>query len=150
MTIKEIKPNERQDAVDLVLSVFMECEAPEYSKEGIDSFHEFISSHEEISHLFMYGAYEKTELVGVIATRKNGSHISLFFVKKPYHNRGIGRALFRNVVKAKQTGTITVNSSPYAVPIYRHLGFVCTDSEQVTDGIRYTPMIYQVEELPGC
>ena len=36
----------------------------------------------------------------------------------------------------------TVHSSPYAVEVYRHLGFVPTDSEQVTHGLRYTPMIF--------
>ena len=37
----------------------------------------------------------------------------------------------------------TVHSSPYAVEIYRHLGFVPTDSEQLTDGLRYTPMKFE-------
>ncbi|WP_347567129.1 GNAT family N-acetyltransferase [Alistipes finegoldii] len=37
---------------------------------------------------------------------------------------------------------ITVNSSPYAVEIYRRLGFTATDAERVTDGIRFTPMTY--------
>ena len=35
-----------------------------------------------------------------------------------------------------------VNSSPYAVEIYRHLGFVPTDDEQSVDGLRFTPMQY--------
>ena len=37
----------------------------------------------------------------------------------------------------------TVNSSPYAVEVYRHLGFVPTDTEQLTNGIRYTPMRFE-------
>ena len=39
---------------------------------------------------------------------------------------------------------LTVNSSPYAAKIYRKLGFVDTDTEQVTNGIRYVPMKYTV------
>ena len=35
-----------------------------------------------------------------------------------------------------------VNSSPYAVKIYRALGFVEVDIEQISDGRRYTPMSY--------
>ena len=38
---------------------------------------------------------------------------------------------------------ITVNSSPYAVPVYHKLGFVDTDVEQISDGMRYTPMKYE-------
>ena len=37
----------------------------------------------------------------------------------------------------------TVNSSLYAVEVYRHLGFVPTDTEQLTNGIRYTPMRFE-------
>ncbi|MBU9737013.1 GNAT family N-acetyltransferase [Diplocloster agilis] len=33
-----------------------------------------------------------------------------------------------------------LNSSPYAVPIYKKLGFRNTDTEQLMNGIRYTPM----------
>ena len=36
----------------------------------------------------------------------------------------------------------TVHSSPYAVEVYRHLGFVPTDEEQTVDGLRFTPMQY--------
>ena len=38
---------------------------------------------------------------------------------------------------------ITVNSSPYAVPVYHKLGFVDTDVGQISDGMRYTPMKYE-------
>jgi len=37
---------------------------------------------------------------------------------------------------------MTVNSSPYAVKIYRALGFVEVDTEQIFDAIRYIPIIY--------
>lgn len=39
--------------------------------------------------------------------------------------------------------TFTVNSSPYAVEVYRHLGFTPTNTEQLTNGIRYTPMRFE-------
>ena len=38
--------------------------------------------------------------------------------------------------------SITVNSSPYAVEVYRHLGFTPTGGEQNIDGLRFTPMKY--------
>ena len=56
------------------------------------------------------------------------------------------RALFSAVRDFCRTdpavSRITVNSSPYAVEIYRRLGFTATDAERVTDGIRFTPMTY--------
>ena len=37
----------------------------------------------------------------------------------------------------------TVNSSPYAVPVYHKLGFIDMDSEQLADGMRFTPMKFE-------
>jgi predicted GNAT family N-acyltransferase len=54
--------------------------------------------------------------------------------------------MFEYVRKRAPDRTLTVNSSPYAVPVYAKLGFVPTDREQVQSGIRYTPMIYKYIE----
>lgn len=53
--------------------------------------------------------------------------------------------MFDAMRKGYEKQEFTVNSSPYAVEIYRHLGFVPTDTEQITDGIRYTPMRYSIK-----
>ncbi len=37
----------------------------------------------------------------------------------------------------------TVNSSPYAVPVYHKLGFIDMVSEQLADGMRFTPMKFE-------
>ena len=58
-----------------------------------------------------------------------------------YHRKGIGRLLFEKACSDNISGTITVNSSPYAIEVYHNLGFADTDIEQVTDGLRYTPMV---------
>ena len=71
------------------------------------------------------------------------SEICCFFVKAQYHRQGIGRKLWEYLCENSQSKMITVNSSPYAVPIYHKLGFVDLDIEQVSDGMRYTPMKYE-------
>ena len=67
-----------------------------------------------------------------------------------YHRRGIGNKLFEAMRRDYAHPVFTVNSSPYAVEVYRHLGFVPTDEEQSADGLRFTPMQYsaQAEEDP--
>ena len=90
--------------------------------------------------LCVYGAFVHGTLAGVLATQSGGSHIALFFVKGAYHRQGIGRRLFETALAACGAGKMTVNSSPYAVPVYHRLGFRDTDAEQVTDGLRFTPM----------
>lgn len=64
-------------------------------------------------------------------------------MKARYQRQGIGRKLWDFLRENSPSNIITVNSSPYAVPIYHKLGFVDTDTEQLSDGMRYTPMKYE-------
>ncbi len=137
------KQGEIEEALSLVWNVFLEFEAPEYCKQGINTFETFIKNKEAISILTFYGAFCNKQLAGVIAIRDK-SHISLFFVKKQYHKKGIGKALFSEAAKSCGSEKITVNSSPYAVSIYKKLGFLITNKEQVVDGIRFIPMIFNL------
>ena len=136
---------ELPQALALVEKVFLAFEAPEYSAEGIQTFLSFLQDTKAIAALRFYGAWEKDMLLGVLATR-GGSHIALFFVDAAHQGQGIGRALFEAAKSACAVGRMTVNSSPYAVEIYRKLGFSPLSDEQVRDGIRFTPMQYSFEK----
>ena len=118
--IRVLQKTERLDALTLVWNVFQEYEAP--------------------------GAFIKERLVGVLATRSGGAHIALFFVDGAYQGQGIGRQLFEAVRIKCPAPNMTVNSSPYAVPIYHHLGFADTDVEQSVHGLRFTPMEVRIEK----
>ena len=133
--------SELPQALALVERVFLAFEAPEYSTEGIQTFLSFLRDAEAVSALRFYGAWEKDSLLGVLATR-GGSHIALFFVDAAHQGQGVGRALFEAARAACSVGRMTVNSSPYAVEIYRKLGFSPLSDEQGRDGIRFTPMQY--------
>ena len=123
----------------------MEFEAPDYSDEGVAKFKRFIDEAPQNEQLRSWGYFVEADIIGVIAIRPP-CHIALLFVDKEHHRRGIARSLFVTVLSDKQIvmghGAVTVNSSPYAVEAYRHLGFVNTDTEQLTNGIRYYPMTY--------
>ena len=90
--------------------------------------------------LRVFGAFEGDNLLGVIATRNKGTHIALFFVDGRYHRQGTGKKLFKTVLKNNPCDKMTVNSSPYAIPVYHKLGFCDTDKEQVINGLRFTAM----------
>lgn len=140
METRELKKQEYAQALALAWEVFCEYEAPEYSKEGVASFKSTIDDAGYVSMLRIYGCFEGESLVGTLATRGEGDHIALFFVKGSYHRRGIGKGLFALARADNRSGRMTVNSSPYAVEVYHHLGFSDTACEQLSDGIRYTPM----------
>ena len=103
----------------------------------------FIYNKDILSEIEFFGAHENGELKGVIATRNDRKHICCFFVKEQFQGLGIGRKLWEYVKNSSPHNIITVNSSPYAVPIYHKLGFIDTDMEQLKNGIRYTPMQYE-------
>jgi len=141
--IESISKKHHEAAINLVLSVFLQYEACDYSQEGINTFMAFISNPESIDSLEFYGAFiNDDEIIGVIATRNNGNHIALFFVDGRYQRQGIGRKLFQVVLEKSMGNKITVNSSPYAVEIYKKLGFTADTDEQIKEGIRFTPMTY--------
>lgn len=144
LNIRKLAFEEYENAFELVMKVFMQFEAPDYSHEGVETFKKTgIEDPEYVAMLDVYGAFLNEKLIGVIATRCSLSHIALFFVDGKYHKRGIGRKLFEYILNKSEADTITVNSSPYARKIYHHLGFSETDKEQSVMGIRFYPMIYK-------
>ena len=140
--VRRLNADEIQSALDLTWEVFLQFEAPEYSKEGIDFFRANLDDEERTRALKFYGAFDGDQLVGTLCMREP-QHIGGFFVKADYHRKGIGRALFETMRRDYDKQQFTVNSSPYAVKIYEHLGFQATDTEQVVNGLRFTPMIYE-------
>ena len=135
-------------ALALVRRVFMEFEAPDYTEEGVREFMDFIAP-EAVAQkmtggqLLLWGCFEGEKIIGIIATRAPG-HIALLFVDKEYHRRGIAKALCNTAAafgrQQNACDKITVNSSPYAVPAYRGMGFTETAEELTVNGLRFTPM----------
>lgn len=142
------KREEWEDAMGLAWKTFLEFEAGDYTFEGIRSFEDFVTD-SNLKRAFENGAYQlmtvydNCQMVGMI-TLRNQMHISLLFVDKAYHFRGIGKALIRQMAAfaKKEFGSsrMTVNASPYGVPFYRKLGFYETGPQKCQDGIIYTPM----------
>jgi len=148
--IKEVAAEDIGRAIDLVNRVFFEFVAVDYSEKGRNTFESYVKNKlQEVTadlktgHKKMWAYYQGGEILGVIATQNN-AHISLMFVDKEHHRKGIARQLFFTVleeIKQSESATqVTVNSSPYAVSAYEHLGFIKTDDEQEKDGIIFVPM----------
>jgi len=150
--IKKIKKIDLEAAIDLANQVFHEFIADGYTEEGRQTFTDYLdykleemAEDLESGHKKLWGFYEDNRIIGVIGTRDR-FHVSLMFVDKNHHHQGIARALFDTVLadlKSQLPGkffVMTVNSSPYAVEVYRRFGFEATATEQVNKGIRFVPM----------
>ena len=152
---RQMKSGEESQIINLVLAVFCQFVAPQYSEEGVAEFMkhahpDFLAERVKLNHSVIV-AESDNEIIGVIETR-NYSHISLFFVERKFQRKGIGRELLKKAVQAcldsnPKLAEITVNSSPNAVSAYEALGFSAKGEERTVNGIRSTPMFLNVVEF---
>lgn len=155
MQIRPIKQSEWTDAMALCWRTFLKYEAPEYKPEGVKNFYQFITD-SILEKMFLmgeyraFGAFEGDIIRGVLGVRDK-THISLLFVEEAYHYQGIAAELMnytcRYILNQKLGESVTVNSSPYAVGFYHKMGFDDLDQEIEKDGIRYTPMKRNLQNL---
>lgn len=144
MNIRQLNNREYNEAVELSLKVFMECGTTDFDDSGLNTFKDFIYNKSLMNELTIFGAFDDSELIGIIGTKNKGQHISLFFINPKYRRKGIGRLLFDYAYSNQTVAQMTVNSSSFAVRFYENLGFTKAAEEQVTNGLRYTPMIKSV------
>jgi GNAT superfamily N-acetyltransferase len=149
---REIRNGEEFEVCQLVNDVFNEFVAPTYSTEGVKEFTKYIDPdliRDRMKHgNFIFVCLYNRTIIGAIEIRSN-NHLALLFVKSQYHKLGIAKKLLKLAIeKCRQEegtiDTIDVHSSPNAVPIYEKLGFRKTNTEQVVNGIRFTPMVLKL------
>jgi len=150
---RELEREEYEQALQLALNVFLECNAADCNDVGICRYRQILRDPEYLDCLRVYGAYDDGGQIGVIATRSSGTHIAQFYVDRDHQGHGAGRILFDKVLADNSSGYITVDSSSYAVPIYSALGFSVTSAGKKTEGLRSTPMeriaLHHTEEGAG-
>ena len=148
-----LKEAEIKEVFVSIEKLFNEFIGLDSGQEGKDTFLEYISigqimeRYKKGNHFFLT-AKDQDKIVGVIEVR-DFNHISLLFVDKVYHRKGIASMLLKKAVelclKVKpKLEELEVNSSPYAEHIYEKLGFAKTEDKQEQDGIIYIPMKYKI------
>jgi len=152
LIIEELKEIEINSFRNLVNNVFDEFVGKDYSEEGNESFKEYTETKNVIIRFSeknskFYVAKQDKDIIGALEI-KNNDHISLWFVNKKFHGKGIGRKLFEYYLEKLlhnniEVKTITVNSSIYAEKIYEKIGFIKTNEMQEKNGIKYIPMEYR-------
>jgi ribosomal protein S18 acetylase RimI-like enzyme len=148
IVIRPAYKDDWDDSMSLAWRTFMKFEAGDYTKEGVESFQNFITD-SILYKMFILGEYQlfvacdDQKVVGMV-TLRNETHISLLFVDEKYHRLGIGRGLMEYVsdyVKNEEGHRVlTVDAAPYATGFYHRIGFVDTGILQMNDGIYFTPM----------
>ena len=143
-------PGEEQAVLALVMRGFDEVVRPDFSDEGVSEFTRaasaFVLEHPAGHRITI--AERDGRLVGMIDLR-DSCHICLLFVEAGERGQSVGRALLETAIEHRSSpeptpSAITVNSSPWAVPVYERLGFVSTGPEIERNGIRAVPMAMQL------
>jgi len=134
---------------------FDEFIAPDYPDEGITHFYANVTPDRLIAAIregsIVLVATVDGTLAGII-TIGDKTHISWLYVEKIYHARGLGRALIGRAAaqireRTPDATVITLNSSPFAFPIYMRMGFEATDPETTQNGMRMIPMSAGIEDF---
>lgn len=93
MNIRQLDNQEYDKAIMLSLDVFTKCGTADFDFNGLEIFKKFINNKELMGELTFWGAFDNNELIGVVGTKGNSTHISLFFINLSYH-RGIYQLLY--------------------------------------------------------
>ena len=143
-----MQPDDAAVVSDLLMRTFMAFVAPDYSAQGVQTFSAFVQPRVLRDRLtqgaLVLLATAGASIVGMIEMDQC-NHVTLLFVVGAYQRRGISRELLRRALdlcrqRQPNLTQVTVNSSPYAVEVYKRLGFTETDSAQERDGILFIPM----------
>ena len=153
ISYRTMKHGEETAIVDLVLRVFAEFIAPQYSQEGIAEFKKFACTN-ALADRFRAGnlillAESGQGIIGVIEIREN-DHVAKLFVEKSHQRKGIAKELLLRSIeicrkRKPDINRITVNSSPNAFGAYQKMGFKAMGDEKVVNGIRFIPMELSLE-----
>lgn len=149
-----MRPGEEAAVCAMVERCFNAFIAPGYAAEGAQEFLSYARPErlaERVSRQHLVLVAEADGLIAGMIEMRGEDHVSLLFVDAAYQRRGISRELLRQALalcraRRPDLRVVTVNSSPYAVPVYERLGFRPLAQEQQKNGIRYTPMAL---ELPA-
>lgn len=90
-----------------------------------------------------YVGFIENHLAGVVAVR-DASHLYHLFVAQRFQGQGLSRELWlfakESAISAGNHNRFTVNSTPFAVPVYERFGFSATGPRVETHGIAFVPM----------
>ena len=137
---------------ELALNAFNEFIAFECTDEGIYEIKSFfdpvaINKRSEENSFFLVSVSKQT-IIGMLEM-KEYRHLSMLFVDKEFHRKGIARGLLNKSIEVAQSKNprlrdITVNSSRYAEPVYQRMGFIRSQRMQIEKGIKFIPMVLKL------
>lgn len=147
IVVKLAEARDWEAAIGVAWITFKQVSAQVCDEEGAKGFRDGLTS-TQLYIDFLQGefplfcAYQGEKVVGMLVL-KNTAHISLFFVKKEFQGKGIGRELLAACIaycKEHGVSDLTVNAAPTGLSFYLANGFKASAGECFEGGLRFTPM----------
>jgi ribosomal protein S18 acetylase RimI-like enzyme len=88
---------------------------------------------------------EDSEWLCGFAALRDPSHLFHLFVSARAQSQGLGRLLWKEVLRESSCSEISVNATVSAVGFYESLGFVRAAPDVIEDGIAFAPMAFNVD-----
>lgn len=148
--IRQLRPEETDQALSLAEEVFMRFEAPAWPPEGVATFRRDILGSSDFAAAcrtgicVSYGAFRAGSLTAAVP---ESGHLRLALTAESWQRRGTQSAVFRCLLAGRRRrrpsqAMFTVSAAAGAVSFYRRLGFRALPP-RAQDGIPFVPM-----ELP--
>ncbi|WP_394209463.1 GNAT family N-acetyltransferase [Enterovibrio calviensis] len=122
---------------------------PLLSADGKKAFRiAFTADINNVKDAHIYSVIKATvddEIIGYVAWRDE-SYIGHLYVKTEYHGFGVARRLVEEMKAASGAALVRVKASIYALGFYKKVGFAPISDELSINGIRYVPMVLDVEQ----
>lgn len=152
IVVKCAEANDWDAAIAVAWRTFQQVASKVSGEEAVTIFREGLTS-TQLYIEFLQGrfplfcAYQGRKIVGMLAL-KGSSHISLFFVRKEFQGMGIGTRLLemcRQYCSKQGVLNLTANAIATGMPFYVSQGFTALEEEKMENGLRYTPMILNIQ-----
>lgn len=155
LRIRAATPEDSESISKLICDLVEKFIAGDFSSQGRDfllsSMTENAISQKMQSGYRYHVAEVNGMLLGVVAVRDN-THLYHLFVAEQSQRKGIARKLWQFAMKEclskGNTGEFTVNSSAYALGVYKKLGFVAQAGPKEKNGVVFYPMKLVIQSQP--
>lgn len=153
MKIRNAKDSDLIAITDLIITCSEKFILPDFSEEGVRHYiedHSIDKMRERLQQFHYQVLVDSADrIIGVVGIR-SPSHLFHLHIEPELQGQGLGRQLWESAktiaISKERPSFFTVNSSLYAVPFYKKLGFQPKEKE-TKNGVIYVPMKMKVRKV---
>ena len=147
MRIRAALPEDSESISKLICGLVEKFIAVDFSSQGREFLLRTITADvisQNMQSGYRYHVAETKGLITGVVSVKGNAHLYHLFVAEQFHRKGIAKKLWQHAMNEclsdGNSGEFTVNSSSYALGVYKKLGFVAQSGPKEKNGVVFYPM----------